>query len=83
MSAVITYTLSTLPFEEQDDDAVTNNTHNNFAALFTGESKKAVENSAFVEKLRRKGYEVLYLVDPIDEYVTQQLKEYDSECGTS
>jgi len=44
-----------------------------------GESKKAVENSPFVEKLRRKGYEVLYMVDPIDEYVTQQVKEYDGE----
>eukprot|EP00983_Pelagomonas_calceolata_P077778 1154014-Pelagomonas_calceolata.AAC.2 len=43
----------------------------------SGESRKAVENSPFVEKLRRKGYKVLYLVDPIDEYVTQQLKEYD------
>merc|ERR1712046_330881 len=43
----------------------------------TGESKKSVENSPFVEKLRKKGYEVLYMVDPIDEYCVGQLKEYD------
>jgi molecular chaperone HtpG len=42
-----------------------------------------VENSPFVEKLRRKGYEVLYLVDPIDEYMVQQLKEYDGEWMAS
>lgn len=39
-----------------------------------------MENSPFLEKLRRKGYEVLYMVDPIDEYAVQQLKEYDGEC---
>lgn len=43
----------------------------------TGESKKSVESSPFVEKLRKKGLEVLYMVDPIDEYCVGQLKEYD------
>lgn len=42
----------------------------------TGESLSAVSASPFVEKLKRKGYEVLYMVDPIDEYVMQQLKDY-------
>ncbi|CAH1263248.1 HSP90AA1 [Branchiostoma lanceolatum] len=40
----------------------------------TGESKAAVENSAFVERVKRAGLEVLYMVEPIDEYATQQLK---------
>merc|ERR1719456_195751 len=43
----------------------------------TGESKKSVENSPFVEKLSRKGYEVVYMVDPIDEFCMGHLKEYD------
>jgi len=45
----------------------------------TGETREAVENSSFVERLRKRGYEVLYMVDPIDEYAVQQLKEYDGK----
>merc|ERR1712078_944131 len=43
----------------------------------TGESVQAVSSSPFIEALRKKGFEILYMVDPIDEYCVQQLKEYD------
>ena len=45
----------------------------------TGESRASVANSPFLEALRKRGYEVLYLVDPIDEYMVQQLKDYDGK----
>lgn len=45
----------------------------------TGESRQQVANSPFLEALRKRGYEVLYLVDPIDEYMVQQLKDYDGK----
>merc|ERR1712167_191901 len=45
----------------------------------TGESVQSVSTSPFIESLRKKGYEVLYMCDPIDEYSVQQLKEYDGK----
>ena len=45
----------------------------------TGESKDQVSNSAFVERVTKRGFEVVYMVEPIDEYCVQQLKEYDGK----
>merc|ERR1712167_455402 len=45
----------------------------------TGESVAQVSSSPFIENLRKKGYEVLYMVDPVDEYAVQQLKEFDGK----
>merc|ERR1711988_493413 len=45
----------------------------------TGESVQNVSSSPFIEQLRKKGFEVIYMIDPIDEYCVQQLKEYDGK----
>ncbi|XP_053672712.1 heat shock protein 83 [Anopheles nili] len=44
--------------------------------FITGESIEQVKNSAFVERVKKRGFEVIYMTEPIDEYVIQQLKEY-------
>merc|ERR1711871_616909 len=47
--------------------------------FMTGENKEAVASSSFVERLKKKGLEVVYMVDPIDEYCVQQLKEFEGK----
>merc|ERR1719391_1243950 len=49
----------------------------------TGETKDQVANSSFVERLRKAGLEVIYMIEPIDEYCVQQLKEYDGKTLVS
>jgi molecular chaperone HtpG len=45
----------------------------------TGPSRRAVENSPHIEAFKAKGYEVLYMVDPVDEMFVQWLPEYDGK----
>ena len=45
----------------------------------TGPSRRAVENSPHLEAFKEKGYEVLYMVDPVDEMLVQWLPEFESK----
>lgn len=45
----------------------------------TGESKNAIKDAPFIERLEKLGYNVFYMTDPIDEYMVQQLKEYNGK----
>jgi len=44
-----------------------------------GENRDAVENSPHLEVFKSKNVEVLFMTDPIDEWVSQSLTEYDSK----
>lgn len=45
----------------------------------SGSSMEAVKDSPFMEKMRSKNLEVIFLVDPIDEYAIQNLTEFDGK----
>merc|ERR1711970_786761 len=49
----------------------------------TGETRDQVANSAFVERVKKRGYEVIYMTEPIDEYCVQRLREYDGKTLVS
>lgn len=45
----------------------------------TGSNKEQLEKSPFLEQLRKKGYEVIYFTDPVDEYLMQYLMDYEDK----
>ncbi|CBY42309.1 unnamed protein product, partial [Oikopleura dioica] len=47
--------------------------------FITGESIDIVKSSAFVERVTKRGFEVMYMCEPIDEYCVQQLREFDGK----
>uniref|UniRef100_A0A672RTU7 Endoplasmin-like n=1 Tax=Sinocyclocheilus grahami TaxID=75366 RepID=A0A672RTU7_SINGR len=47
--------------------------------FMAGTSRTEAESSPFVEKLLKKGYEVVYLTEPVDEYCIQALPEFDGK----
>merc|ERR1712227_54944 len=51
--------------------------------FITGESVEIVKNSAFVERVTKRGFEVLYMCEPIGEYCVQQLREFDGKTLVS
>jgi molecular chaperone HtpG len=47
--------------------------------FITGSSRNAVENSPHLEICSKKDFEVLFMIDPIDEWVVQSLLEYEGK----
>ncbi|KPI87820.1 heat shock protein 83 (HSP83-3) [Leptomonas seymouri] len=45
----------------------------------TGDSRKKLESSPFIEEAKRRGLEVLFMTEPIDEYVMQQVKDFEDK----
>ena len=62
------------------DDYVDNMKDNQKGIYYiTGENKESLVDSPFLEVLKKRGFEVLFMTEAIDEYCTQQLKEYDGK----
>ena len=53
--------------------------HQNAIYYISGESKSAIASSPCIEKLKQQGFEILYMIEAIDEYVMQQLKEFNGK----
>ena len=51
--------------------------------LHPGESKEEVANSAFLDRVQKRGCEVVYMTEPTDEYCVQKLKEFDGKTLVS
>merc|ERR1719411_635578 len=81
LANLLRYYTSKFPTERQSLKEYVSRMKENQKSIYyiTGESKKSVESSPFLEGLRKRGFEVLYMVDPIDEYAIQQLCEYDDK----
>jgi len=45
----------------------------------TGDTKKKLESSPFIEEAKRRDYEVLFMTEPVDEYVMQQVKDFEDK----
>ena len=58
-----------------------NNMHKDQKDIYyiTGESRKAIQNAPFLEGFKKKGIEVIFMTDAIDEYVVSKFKEFDEK----
>jgi len=81
LANLLRYYTSKFPTERQSLKEYVGRMKENQKSIYyiTGESKKSVESSPFLEGLKKRGFEVLYMTDPIDEYAIQQLREYDDK----